>query len=310
VKKLKFAILFVILSMLFACEKSLNLELEEKGGKLVLFSFLNPDSAFSVHLSKSVSHMSVDDYERVYDGNIIVYRNGSIVDNFVFPFDNVWAHRNNFKFSAGDTILIKAVDGEGQNVYGKTAVPDAVKVNIKDTATIEINDKEYGNSKALKCNLIISDPVGGDNCYQLVVFEELYSVENGDTICDRSKIDYHKDDPVFYVRDQEGSLIGELDFGGCFSDYLFDGEEYELSLNLSDQYSKAPGSPYAERKLLFVLLSHTRAYYDYYRSRIVAEYGYDLPLIDPIRIYNNVEGGLGLVAAYTASKDSLVFSNQ
>jgi hypothetical protein len=310
VKKFKFVILFVALSMLMACEKSLNLKLEEKGGKLVLFSFLNPDSAFNVHLSKSVSHMSVDDYERVYDGNITVYKNGTIVDDFVFPFDNVWAHRNNFAFSSRDTILIKAVSGEGQSAYGKTAVPESVKINIKDTATIEVNDKEYGNGKALKCNLVISDPLGAENCYQLVVFEELYSIENGDTIRDRSRIDYSKNDPVFYVRDQEGSLIGELDFGGCFSDHLFDGEEYELSLNLSDQYSKAPGSPYAERKLLFVLLSHTRAYYDYYRSRIVAEYGYDLPLIDPIRIYNNVEGGLGLVAAYTSSMDSLVFSNK
>lgn len=293
--------------MFVSCEKSLDFRLEEKGGRLVMFSFLTPDSSFNVHLSKSVSHNSVDDFERIYDGNITVYRNGKIVDDFIFPFDKTWAYLDDVVISEGDTFRIEAYDSGGQSISAETRVPYAVPVTISDTTTIEREQNGNGTMPMLQCKLTIPDTEGVSDYYQLLVFEELCVVTAGDSVCKRTEIDYSKTDPVFYVRDQEGSLIGGLDFGGCFSDHLFDGENYALTIYLPVQYVTAPASSGMYRKIFFLLLSHTRQYYDYYRSRTVAEYGYELPLLDPIRIYSNVEGGLGLVSAYSISADSLVF---
>jgi hypothetical protein len=303
----KFTYIVVALAILASCEKSLEFRLEEKGGNLVMFSFLTPDSSFNVHLSKSVSHQSVDDFERIYDGNITVYRNGNLVGDFIFPFDKTWAYRDDIVVSEGDAFLIEAYDSGGQSVSAKTIVPHAVPVTISDTVTIKREQNGNGMVQMLQCKLTISDRQGVPDYYQLLAFEEMCTVTAGGSVCKRTEIDYSKTDPVFYIRNQEGSLIGGLDFGGCFSDHLFDGESYELTIYLPVQYATTPASSGISRKILFLLLSHTQQYYDYYRSRAVAEYGYDLPLLDPIRIYNNVEGGLGLVSAYSISADSLVF---
>ncbi|MGQ1891209.1 DUF4249 domain-containing protein [Thermophagus sp. OGC60D27] len=298
-------ILTIVGMLFFGCEKSLKVELEEKGGNLVLFSFLNPDSAFNVHLSKSVSFFSIDDFERVYDGNITVYKNGKLVDDFIFPFDQTWAYREDIGISYGDTFRIDAYDSKGNKASGETVVPHPVSMVIKDTLKVVKNDLGLGLDSLLECHLIIPDPKAVSNYYQLLVFEEICSIGQNDTICKRNRIDYSKVDKVFYVRDQEGSLIGGLDFEGCFSDYLFNGEDYELILYIPNQYILPTDSPNSKRRIVFMLLSHTRQYFDYFRSRIIAEFGYDLPLLDPILIFNNVEGGLGVISAYSISSCSL-----
>ncbi|MGM0377374.1 MAG: DUF4249 domain-containing protein [Bacteroidota bacterium] len=302
-------VLGILVLGLFAgsCEKDLELELKEKEGQLVLFSFLTPDSAFNVHLSKSVGHFSVDDFERVYEGNITVSRNNHIVDDFIFPFDQSWAYRDSIDISEGDAFRVEAVDGEGQQISGETVVPRAVPFTLTDTTTIVVDDPGDSQREVLQCQLEIPDPGEENNFYQLLVFEKICSMDGQDTICNRNNIDYPKTDPVFYVRDQEESLLGSVDFEGCFSDHTFDGENYKLSVQLPVEYASPPSGSSGTRKIQFVLVSHTRAYYNYLRSRVIAEYGYELPVVDPIRVYNNVKNGLGVVSAYSASSDSLVF---
>lgn len=301
--------MFLMIGVLIqGCEKDLDWKESSQGGDLVLFSFLTPDSLFNVHLSRSVSHSSVDDFERVYGGNVTVYKNSIIADDFVYPFDKSWAYRNDISIMAGDTIKIEASDGNGQNVFAETVIPHSVTMEITDTSIVQQSANGNLAEKTMQCTLRIEDPEEEENYYQLIVLEQI--CRNGSSYaCEETQINFSKDDPVFYVRNLEGSLIGGLDFGGCFSDHIFDGQNYELTLSLPIQYASTHNDPEADRKLLFVLLSHTRGYYDYYRSRVVAEYGYDLPIIDPIRIYNNVSGGIGLVAGYSSVVDSLLFKN-
>ncbi len=295
--------------LVLSCEKNLDLEMREKGGDLVLYSFIAPDSLFQMHLSKSVSHNSVDDFERVYDGSVSVYINSNIVDDFIFPFEEAWISRQDVDFFSGDTVLVEAADGLGQIAWGETVIPHAVPVTIGDTSVVFIDDRINGEEEMMNCELVISDPDNEDNYYQLIVLVEYCRFEDNQAICEQRRVEYNKSDPVFFVQDKEGSLIGGIDFDGCFSDALFDGEDYILEVDLPVEYSRVPEKSDSSRRIIFHLLSHTRDFYDYYRSRVVAEYGYDLPIIDPIRIYNNINGGLGLVSGYNVASDTLVFSN-
>ena len=159
----------VILGLIgWSCEKDLELELKEKEGQLVLFSFLTPDSAFNVHLSKSVAHFSVDDFERVYEGNITVYKNSSIVDDFIFPFDRPWAYRDSISITEGDVFRIEAVDGENQKISGETVVPQEVSISLIDTSTILLDNPGESQRKVLNCRLEIPDPGTENNFYQLI----------------------------------------------------------------------------------------------------------------------------------------------
>jgi hypothetical protein len=302
-------ILILLALLTFSCEKDLELEMQENGGRLVLYSFIAPDSLFQVHLSKSVSYISVDDFERVYNGSVTVYRNSNIVDDFIFPFDEAFTNRQSVEFVTGDTVMIEAADGFGQKIWGETVIPEAVSVNVSDTLVVTRTDYKNRDENVLNCKLAIPDPYGVDNYYQLIIVEEICRLEDGEMVCERNRVEYDKSDPVFFIQDKEESLIGGIDFGGCFSDDLFDGEDYSLEVNLPVEYASVPEKSGASRKIYFLLLSHTRGFYDYYRSRVVAEYGYNLPIIDPIRIYNNINGGLGLVSGYNVASDSLVFIN-
>ena len=292
-----------------SCEKNLELEIEEKGGQLVLYSFIAPDSLFQVHLSKSVSHISVDDFERVYHGNVTIYKNDEIVDDFIYPFDKTWAQREDAGFKAGDRVIIEAADGKGQRVRGEALIPEAVPLVFADTLRVTRESTRNGDKELMNCQFSINDPGTTKNYYQLIILEEICHLENGLMKCERNRIEYSKNDPVFYIQDKQESLIGSIDFDGCFSDTLFNGSAYSLEVDLPIEYFAQPEKPQSTRKIYFLLLSHQKVFYDYFRSRVVAEYGYDLPIIDPIRIYNNVQGGLGVVAGYNVAIDSLIIDN-
>ncbi len=294
------------LFLLTACEKDLELEISERGGQLVLFSFPTADSVFKVHVSKSVSHLSINDFERVYNSTVKVFQNGALVDSFLFPYDKHWATRDRIVVNELDSFRIEVNDGANLSATGRTIIPKAVPVARLDTVTKLAGISDGTSQKMLICTITIPDPAGEDNYYQLYLMESTCTISGSDTICVHQKIDFPKDDPVFYFRDQEGSLLGGIDFEGTFSDFLFDGTHYKLQIKLPLNFSSNP-PPGTRRTLYFMLVSQTADYFNYFRSRVVAEYSYDLPIIDPIRIYYNVDGGLGLVGGLSVAVDSLVF---
>ena len=301
-KRLFYILTMVLILATTSCESDLSLKLKDGGGRLVMFSFLTPDSVFSVHLSRSVSHSSVDDFERVYDGFIVVYQNGVRVDSFAYPFRDLWAKRPDIQIQEGDLFELRARDGRGNRVEGITTIPQAIEIEDLKYEIIQSADVDGAVRPFLLCTIIFTDPIHTKNFYQLIITETL-SNGNGNTV---QQVKYFKDDPVFYIRDQEGSLMGGIDFHGSFADHLRNGTTYELKVRLPEAYTKPVGA-IEKRELNFMLLSHSQDYFDYLRSRVVAEYNYDLPIVDPIKIHSNVDGGLGLVGGISVASRKLVF---
>ncbi len=289
----------LLVLMLVRCESNLNLELQEGGGQLVLFAFPTADSTLSVHLSKSVSHSSVDDFERIFDGYIAVYKNGARIDSFAWPFNKTWEQRPGHVLQEGDLIRVVGGNTEGLRAVGETTLPKAVPINgIKQLETNAPN----GNRSVLH-EIDFIDPPNIDNFYQLIVTNETRD-SLGNPI-EFQQINYSKTDEVFYIRDQEGSLLGGINFLGSFSDYLIQGETYKLKIGIPEIYLEKPGEK-EKRIIRFHLLSLSEPYYKYLRSRVVAEYNYDLPVVDPIKTHSNINGGLGLVGGISIASDSIV----
>lgn len=289
-----------------ACEKDINLKLKEGGGRLVLFSFLTPDSVFSVHLSRSVSHSSIDDFERVYNGYIKIIQNGDKVDSFKYPFKELWAYRENLVVKTGDLFEIEAGDMDGNSITGSTLIPPVVKIDDLDTIRRLSPNINGGMGYFIDCYISFNDPPRERNYYQLILSEEIWDNNGGDIKYSYQLINFIKDDPVFYIRDQEGSLLGGIDFKGTFPDELFDGTKKKLKVRIPASFVEKPESG-RKRRLTFLLLSQTMDYFNYLRSRVVAEHNYELPIVDPIKIHTNVKGGLGLVGGISVARDSLVF---
>ncbi|HKL71688.1 MAG TPA: DUF4249 family protein [Marinilabiliaceae bacterium] len=300
-KRVGYIIYMFVFAALMGCESDLNLKLEESGGNLVLFSFIQPDSIFKVHVSKSVSHSSMNDYDRIYDGYVRIKKNGVPLDSFPWPFKELWTSRPLITIKAGDQIDISVTDGDNNRATGSTTVLHPVKILDVSMKSAE----ESTNSENRSCTITFSDPPEVDNFYQLTIIEEVWIKD--ETLPRSSKnVRYLKDDQVFYIRDQEGSLLGGIDFSGTFSDYLITKNPYKLQIRIPRIYFREPAQN-EKRKLVFQLLSLTKDYYDYSRSRIVAEYNQKLPVVNPVKIHNNIKGGLGLVGGISADTLSISF---
>lgn len=300
-KRVGYIIYMFVFAALMGCESDLNLKLEESGGNLVLFSFLKPDSVFKVHVSRSVSHSSMNDYNRVFDGYIRIKKNGVPLDSFPWPFRELWTSRPAINITAGDQFEITVTDGEDKRATGSTTILHPVKI-----LDVSINNSvESINSENRSCTITFSDPPETENYYQLSIIEEVW-IKDEPLPRSSKNVRYLKDDQVFYIRDQEGSLLGGIDFSGTFSDYLITKSPYKLQIRIPKIYFREPAQN-EKRKLIFQLMSLTKDYYDYSRSRIVAEYNQKLPVVNPVKIHNNIKGGLGLVGGISADTLSISF---
>jgi hypothetical protein len=262
-----------------------------------------PDSIFSVHLSRSVSYSSVDDYERVYDGYVIIYKNDVKIDSFAWPYESTWAYRPDIEVTYNDTIKIVGGDNQGNLATGITEILQPVE--------IESISAEYDEDPIpvyVDCSVIFTDPADITNYYQLVVICETWSDNEGQITYDYNQISYVKsDEDVFYISDENGSLLNGIDFLGTFSDDVVKTQEhYPVAIQVPGVYFESPASN-EKRKLSFLLVSLSEDYYNYLRSKILSEYNYELPVVSPIKIYSNISGGKGLVGSLSVASDSIVF---
>jgi hypothetical protein len=101
--------------------------------------------------------------------------------------------------------------------------------------------------------------------------------------------------------------LSGIEFRGTFSDFRINGTNYPLKIRIPTYYIDNVANN-QKKRINFTLLSLTSDYFNYFRSRVIADYNYNLPIIDPIKIVGNVEGGLGLVGGIAVTYDSLIFT--
>jgi len=301
------AMLLIAMSALFVqCEKDIELDLKKEGGRLVIYSFIYPDSAFSFSFSKSIDVLSEENYSRVENGSFMLYINDSYQGKYDFPSDTIWWQWNNFRFSPGDSVMVKAMDDTGDTATVSTYLPHVVAIEETDS----VSDKYQGSDgilyEVLKCNITFTDPPVTTDYYQLEIIQERWEDTGGKETYHREVVDYIKDDPVFYSRDQEGALLEGLDFQGLFTDELIHGT-YDLQCLIPSTYYELYPTD-KKIKLTFYLYHHTADYYRYFRTKLTSDYYKGVPIFEPVNAYSNVIDGIGLVTGMVFSEDSLIFA--
>ena len=296
---LLFAVIFV------RCEKDIELELKKSGDKLVLYSFIYPDSLFRLHFSKSVDVLTKDNYGYVDNGIFKLYINNYYKGKYNFPEDEVSGEWRNFTFSPGDSIHIVAIDATPDTAMVNTVIPKTVFIDELDSVSSKYQGTDGILYDVLKCNLTFDDAMDVKDYYQLEIIQERWEVIDDVETYYREVVDYVKDDPVFYSRNQEGTLMEGLDFYGMFDDELIDGT-YNLQCLVPSSYYKLYWFD-KKIKLTFYLYHHTEDYYRYFRTKLISDYYNGLPIFEPVNIHSNIQNGIGLVSGVSFSLDSLVF---
>ncbi len=305
-KNICIALLFIA-TFTISCKKIRDDLLPVSTSKLYCQSILNPDSAIRVYLGKTTNIL---DREPSYidDATVLLYENKLFIDTL--------SHETNGKYfstikpSIGEQYTIKVIE---ENILtAGTIVPDATNLINPEiefpTGYDAVNQEYYGN-----LTFKIDDNPLIENFYEVVIFyKSFYAPDNEYYYSYLNNPNYSIVVPDPVVKNE-----GDWDYFPAtifFSDKLFNGKKQAFSFStvtskryLSDGTSNSNALK-DDGYILFRSISKEYYLYRKYYTRHAYNSGIHQDGIqnmlftgEPLDMYTNVTGGLGVVGAYSST---------
>lgn len=293
-----------------ACTKFIEFEGEDATPRLVVNGVFSPDSVFEIEMSNSLGFIDVAQIAPRTDGRAVVYdASSNLIDSLVHVGDGIY--RGTSAATVGNTYTVRASAGRFDEVYATDILPLPVPVDSWDTASAESSDPFLGNG-SLDIFFTLTDPADRDNYYMVEIFQSPgYYIDyvfnpvteqfEPDTIFfdgPPTRQYMSTSDQVLQIEANEFSDGGEQ-FGSVFffTDRLFSGETRRFQVRL-DYYAG-----YSDIEIR--LTSASRGYWRYMRTIDRYDYSSGDPFSEPVQIYTNIEGGLGIWAGYSVSSATI-----
>jgi hypothetical protein len=251
--------------------------------KLVVTGFISPqDTIYEVRVSKTrpvVGKVISADEARVQDAAVRISRGSESV---LLTYDQqrqvYWAYTSLLPVVSGQTYTLQVTTPDRYQVTGSCTVPTTEGVAITELRH-DTRKKTWGDGQEYS-ELIFSfkwqDAPGRENYYHHVA-----EMEYPDPQTQR---------PIRYQLHHDGKAL--------LSDEKKDGLVFSGSIPYG---MIMPGQPQPGPKssdLHLYLAVTDRAYYLYHESLRQHQHAQDNPFAEPVLVYNNVTGGLGVFAAY------------
>ena len=295
--------IFCLCSLLLGlcgCEKVVEFKPEDITPYVVVMSRPVADSLVSVKLSYSQFFLSNREFEPVKDARIRLLRNGSAVSLLeaaegMYTFD--------CRPQAGDSLELHLDVPSYAHIHAGTRVPQKPSVEA-ELLVDTLADYVYRCQLKVK----IHDPAGSD-FYRLSVdgWDWYVSAVDEDTVYIPVSLGLSTNDMVFTDVSSLDYLLegGETEVYGqqfLFSDELFNGRVYTMTFSF-DMYEL----PYdfKNHPLVLKISSFSKDLFRYQRTKEASFNGMDF-LSEPVQIYCNIDGGIGIFAASANEKIILV----
>jgi len=266
----------LVLALLWtSCERIIPFDPDQVDSVLVLYSDLNPNKPFKAHLSRSIGILDEGEPQRIGDALVWVEDStGAVVDSLRPGVDADGLYYSPLKPVAGAAYTVKAIWRELPLVSG-TARPLSVVGDFRmDSVGYSPGNGIFDSPHIIYKVRIDDDGVPG--FYRLEFFEDL-----ADTLFQQI-IFAGTDDPLVVQ-----PVFGQ-DFSGAveFDNALILGQQRELLIRV---YKWSLNSP---TKMRVTKIDEATARYE--RSLRSAQNSGG-PFTQPVPIYSNVSGGIGLV---------------
>ena len=291
-----------------SCEKVVYFEVETQENKLVVNSFIQPDSVGSMTISLSVDPLAVGfENVRVETAAVYIYKNEELIGNFVHLGDgNYFIDAASIDPQPGDDFKIEASAPGRETITAETSIPSEViieEAKIIDTIFVHVSYSaidSMGNIFVIdtlvphyKIQITFIDP-SGEDFYSLKInykdaFSETYTC-------------FSTDDPVF-------TLDGDYGFGGegddmvtlCdevfFTDITFEETKKTMTLSLLE----IPTEFFIDPKFVLRLNHLSEAYYKYISTSSLQAGNQDNPFGEPVTVFSNINKGFGIFAGLNSS---------
>jgi biopolymer transport protein ExbD len=295
----KIILAIAFFSLILSCKKEVEVQLPESKYQIVMNCIMSEDSLFTVSVTRS-KKLYVDDNANINITNatVSIYENGVFVEDLKHIYDDVYQSPT-FKPTNGKEykVVIKA-NGYTNAEATETLIKQASISNVvyQENALIKQTDT------LSKISFDIADPIGVKNYYELqVLYIFKYEDPNSPTDSTRTV------QPIsVLIQDQElkenftPDIDGNTDYSTDnlqFSDKYIDGKNYKVNAFLYPIFT------YHLKLDSFIVnvKSVSKSYYDYKQSVLQQLYS-DGPFSEPVRVYTNVKGGVGILGSYSQVK--------
>jgi len=317
--------LFLMLSVLFSCETEIPFDGTVSDPVLVVNCLVCSDSVVRANVSVSRFFLDNDgDFPFVSNATVALYVNGAFVENLSHVEKGIY--QGNYKPIEGENIRLNVSASGYEPVWAEVGIPTAtlgfqIDSTITKSDTSFITMGNYGNSyedyvsnptmetvgirwaNIHEYKLTFNDPSGEKNYYRLVMFE---STKSGVYMNSNYLNDF--DDIVFGTKNENLDGIfteSEYDRYNIFSDELIDGKTHTITINYQQEFNKYYEQPnnkdtslVYERSVTFDLQAISQSYF-LYLSSLKALAVADPFMSEPVQVYTNIKGGLGIMGART-----------
>jgi len=301
----------ILVILTTSCKKIRDDLLPQSSSKLYCQAILNPDSAIRVYVGKTTGILNMEP-SFINDATVLLYENNIFIDTL--------SHETNGKYfssikpSIGEQYTIKVI--EEDILTAATIVPDATKLIDPEiefpTGYDAVNQEYYGN-----LTFTIDDNPSIENFYEVVIFYKSFYAPGNEyyySYLNNPNYSIVVPDPV--VKNE-----GDWDYFPTtvfFSDKLFNGKKQAFSFStvttkryLSDGSSNSNALKDDGYILLRSISKEYYLYRKYYTRHAFNSQIHDdgiqnmLFTGEPLDMYTNVTGGLGVVAGFSSTMSKI-----
>jgi hypothetical protein len=301
---MKILVYLLTTSILFSCGEMwepLEIDLPLEKQKLVVNCYFAADSSWYIRVWNSTRPFGEDTAYIVRDARVILTEEGL---GFQLWFDDYYsAYRMPRKAVAGRQYSLEVSAQGYETIFSSAIVPHAVPIREVKSFAAPNAISQAGIKRNF--DVTFSDPPGEENFYAISI-EYLDRLEFPDrpAVAVWSSLYPESADPAFegdrfieyfHYYNNERTEVNLL-----FDDTPFEGQDHTFRVKVAEWWAgNEQGS--SPRRYRILLKSLSKAYYQYritYNLQVVAT---EDPFANPAQVFNNIENGYGIFAAYNQS---------
>lgn len=311
--KLNIASLAFCAFLISACNTVLDVDLPERDPKLVVNCLFEQDSQFVFDVSRSKEVLDTMTLRHLEGAEIVLTASDGTSETIntsqliTVGFEEKRAYVSTMRATVGLSYSIVVSHPDYPSVSSSAEVETGVKITSLDTSIFF--ESFIGETyPVLRLSVGFNDPIGED-FYELKVFRygTIVTYEPPNFFPDTS-LGFEE---VYYYFPSE-SILSDLG-GSTFDDELFEGQSYEIVVNIDSyyliDYNEIPGDTSSPFFLLPELRSISKEYYQYQTTLSRYQNSQGDPFAQPVQVYNNIDGGFGIFAGFSKSSDTLDLRN-
>jgi hypothetical protein len=326
-KTIKNTLIIAFAFILFSCEKTIEFTKDEIKPKIVVSAVASAGRGLVVKIEKSRSILFQDNYfEAIPDAKVLLYENGTFlkqleykskIDTFkkytqygnkkMIPYETGNYYDTLILIKEGATYKLEVTRDGLDPVWCETTVPKPVQISNFTIDYKKSKGQEYDSQYLIDMLLKINDRASEDNFYRLNTYVtngiELGYLKSGNGY---GKYDGGYGNPQPFsqtdtiVMQSNTYSYGWHSGNRLFTDELFNGKNYSYSFESqgNDEIHTDLGE-YVQVNVVIDNLS--KELYIYYRSREEHSDAKDDPFAEPVPVFSNVVGGLGIFGSESSS---------